>query len=36
MAIWTWTEDFKSRRVMEVEADSEDEAREKMARGDWL
>ena len=36
MAIWRWKMKFVDVRVCEVEADSEEEAREKMASGDWV
>lgn len=35
MAIWRWKEKFVDIRVCEVEADTEEEAREKMKDGDW-
>lgn len=36
MAVWQWKEKFADERICTVEADTEEEAREKMQKGDWL
>jgi hypothetical protein len=36
MAIWRWKMRYVDVRICEVEADTEEEAREKETSGDWL